>query len=429
MKRYIFKLVFFFTVIAFAGCVKEPASIFERDSAERLNDFVVKARETLKAQKQGWMIKYYPSSDLEFGGYTVFANFTSDNEATLTSDIDDSRINSYYSVIAESGPILTFNTYNPIIHFFSEPGGDSGIGAVDSGLKGDFEFIILSIEDGKIVLKGKKSGNTIEMTAVPATGFNATADSYYDAAGAFFEFTNFELETATGRTELALSYNTFQNAADANSELMSFRIVPAGLDFYKEYELAGAKFKSLSYVPAGAGYPYGYYTNAAKTFKIVPVDQPLNSWFLANNWALTYSGVGPFGIPYWNASRTGLTNAGFTLTSVNLGVYSNARALYFALNNNAIRGGVTYTMAPVSGTKDEISLTFGGTFAPGAVGGFGNPHWSAGLNFLSTPFAGKTFKITSTVPQQPNEMLLTDKSNANNTFKLIRGTVTDPFNK
>ncbi|MCH5600437.1 DUF4302 domain-containing protein [Niabella ginsengisoli] len=139
-----------------AGCVKSPDALFDKDSATRVDEFVKNARSVLQASKEGWEIRYFPSSDLEFGGYTLFAKFTSDNEVTLTSDINDERITSSYAVIGEGGPILTFDTYNKVIHYFSEPGGDNGEGAVDSGLKGDFEFLVLVVEEGRIVLKGKK---------------------------------------------------------------------------------------------------------------------------------------------------------------------------------------------------------------------------------------------------------------------------------
>ncbi|MCH5600438.1 hypothetical protein [Niabella ginsengisoli] len=267
------------------------------------------------------------------------------------------------------------------------------------------------------------------MTKMPSTGYEATADSYYDATGAFGEFTNFKLETVADTSDLTLYYHTFQDASDANSDIMSFRVVPGGLDFYKEYELAGVKFKALSLVAPATSYPFGYYEDAAKTFKIVPVVPPVNAWFVANNWAFAYSGVGVFGKTYWNTSKANLTANGYTLNNFNInGNYYSYKAITFVLNNGAIQGGVTYNITPVAGTRDEVSLSLAGGIL-NLTGGFGVTHWSAGLNQLSAPLSGKTFRITASTTNKPNEILLTDKANAANTFKLVIGTISDPFNK
>lgn len=283
MKRYfsgLFGLVF---LLLFTGCVKKPEDVFSQNSAERMDAALQKASKALLNNKKGWIIKYFP--DLEFGGFTIFALFKSENEVTLTSDFGENEITSSYAVLPEAGPLLTFNGYNKVINVFTEPGADNGgIGNPDTGMKGDFEFVILEVTDKKITLKGKKTQNIIVMEAIPDDKDpDEIAGEYRKASEAFRAFQRFKVETAKGEKALKrglldvgwfdqLELSTFQLPDDANSELLYFRVTPGGLEFYKEYELEGITFQQLSYVSPTAGYPLGYYTNDNKTIKIVAVE-------------------------------------------------------------------------------------------------------------------------------------------------------------
>lgn len=284
MKSYFPALFVFVFSLVFTGCVKEPEDVFGQNSSERMDGYLQKTFQTLLNNKKSWMMRYYPSADLEFGGYTIFALFKSENEVTLTSDININKITSSYAVLAESGPLLTFNSYNKVLHQFSEPGKDNSghIGADDTGMKGDFEFVILDVTDKKITLKGKRSKNIIVMEAIPDDkALDEIAGEYQNASKAFKMFNEFKVVTAKGEKKLtrglfkyawyATKVSTLQLADNANSERLSFRVIPGGLDFYKEYELEGVKFRQLSYAPPAADYPFGYYTNDSKTIKIVVV--------------------------------------------------------------------------------------------------------------------------------------------------------------
>ena len=72
---------------------------------------------------------------------------------------------SYYSVEPDNGPMLTFNTYNEIIHFYSDAGtgANQGIGTANGGLEGDSDFIVMEATPECVKLKGRKSGNYIRM--------------------------------------------------------------------------------------------------------------------------------------------------------------------------------------------------------------------------------------------------------------------------
>lgn len=429
-KRRFSIFVMLISLFVAASCVKSPADVFDESANVRVKEAIAKAKTTILAHKEGWQIDYYPSADLEFGGYTIFAKFLSETQVTLTSDIYEDKVTSSYDIIAEAGPVLTFNTYNDIINLFTEPGLDNGgIGADDTGMKGDFEFSIQSVSDTLIVLLGKKSHNLIRMTPVGTEGFDAVSGKYQDASLAFdgLRETNFKLVKGNDTTGLTLSYNTFQLADDANSELLSFRVTPTGLSFFKEYELAGAKFSKLNYVAPSTQYPSGYYTNDSKSFQILPIAPPpptLNEWFKKSLWFFAYSGVGATGRQYWDLAKTGLAGANLKLDYLAIGTAGGGPGLYLGFNGDGVNRYLVYTITLVSGTEDQVRLAFTGSAA-----NITQAQYDAGIARLSTPLNGRTFKITANTTNKPGTVLLTDIGIPTNTFILTLNQITNPFDK
>ncbi len=108
------------------SCKRDEDRIFDANATVRMTEAVEKTYTVLQANKAGWIMKFYPSNNQEFGGYTVFSKFISNAEVTVASDPFSGSQTSSYAVSPESGPVLTFNGYNKNIHWFSEPGKDNG---------------------------------------------------------------------------------------------------------------------------------------------------------------------------------------------------------------------------------------------------------------------------------------------------------------
>lgn len=155
MKKFIY-LVVLICSFGLASCTPETENLFEGTSADRIEKELEEAKEVLVSAPNGWVMKYYPSSQQLYGGYNVLASFTKDGSVTISADIVDAsqKATSYYKLKEQAGPVLTFDTYNDIFHFFSAP--DSNLGDVGTGMGGDYEFTIMSVSAEEIVLKGKK---------------------------------------------------------------------------------------------------------------------------------------------------------------------------------------------------------------------------------------------------------------------------------
>ena len=158
-------------LLASVSCLRTEPDVFDKSASARLEEAFQNAQKVLTSQPNGWRLEYFPESTQCYGGYILMAKFNSDNTVTMASELkaSDYRETSLYSFSKENGPVLTFDTYNDCIHFFADPGKGprAGLGTLNGGLLGDFEFIVMEATPEKVILKGNKTGNKIYMT--PAT--------------------------------------------------------------------------------------------------------------------------------------------------------------------------------------------------------------------------------------------------------------------
>jgi len=428
MKLKYLLILFLLPIFLFNSCKREEDRIFDTNATVRITEAVQNAYTVLQGNKAGWMMKFYPSKNQEFGGYTIFTKFISNEKVSIASDPIAGIETSSYAVVAESGPVLTFNGYNKSIHWFSEPGKDNGgIGPDDSGMQGDFEFIVLKATADSVVLKGKKTGSHLVMLPLKNEEFESMSKSYQDATIKFNEFTVYTLETG-GNKVVTLDYDSdyrvFNNPNDPASESMSFRIIPGGLDFYKPYTIAGKSFDRLDYVEPTSGYKYGYYTDKDKTFKIVPIATPLNVLLKSKRWSMSYNNIGPTGKIYWDRAKIALKANGIVVNNAYIGKSFSENGLFYVLQNGVVSGGITHYIDLVEGTDDQVYIELEGY----AVGNFSGAHWSGGINNITTPFNGRTFKITSDGTPNPTSITLTDIGIPTNTYKVFLKDINDPFN-
>lgn len=426
-KRYLF-ILFILPFLLISSCKRLEDPIFDENASIRMTAAVEEAYAVLQGNKAGWMMKYFPSREREFGGYTIFAKFISNAQVTLTSDVNTNVLTSTYAVVPEMSATLTFNGYNKIIHLFSEPGADNGgIGNSDTGMKGDFEFVIQEATPERVVLKGKKSGNEIVMLPLQGDEFETMPADFYKNSLIFSSLENFTLERANGEIKpLRYSRRVLQGLTDDNSSV-SFRVIPNGLEFYEEVEIGGVRVKTLDFegVP---GERRGYYTNKDQTFKIYVSYQALNKWFINNRWSLSYNNVGEAGRETWDIARTNFQDRGVVLNNVYFGPYEFSYGLIGVLDNSVVALFVFDTT--LSDTDDDIVKTdFGNWYFYWQVDTFDlNKYWFGGLNQIAIPFFSKVFQITGDDSVAPSELLLTDVSNPQNTMRVTLDPISDPLN-
>ena len=155
-------------LIAFSlsSCLKEEVNIFTQSPAERLNLALKDDKTALLNASNGWVMQYFanPTS----AGYNLLVKFNASgmavfaakNEFTLNKAyVTDSSL---FQLVGDNGPVLTFNTYNKILHVFSNPIDPNETPELTGfGLEGDYEFVVTKVTADQITLKGKKHGSII----------------------------------------------------------------------------------------------------------------------------------------------------------------------------------------------------------------------------------------------------------------------------
>lgn len=164
MKKIFLYLMLAAVAFTMQSCLHDDNELFEDSAAERIDKAVANAKHILEAAPNGWHFEYYLGAEYVHGGYNFFVKFK-DGKAEVSGEIagDNTMVTrSSYDVVKDLGPVLTFNTYNEIMHFLSQPYQSQ----VD-GFEGDFEFLLLDVTEDRIELKGKKWGNHMVLTRMP----------------------------------------------------------------------------------------------------------------------------------------------------------------------------------------------------------------------------------------------------------------------
>lgn len=163
----------FSTTLALCGlmataCVNEVEEVFDTPASERLEQTMLECQSLLTSAQNGWMIEYYPDANQSYGGSTYAAKFDPDGNVTVTGVVAEEvsgdvskTITSHYSINASSSVVLTFDTYNDYIHYWSDPDPYSG-----NVYDGDFEFAYVSGTADQMIFRGIKTGNRIVFTAL-----------------------------------------------------------------------------------------------------------------------------------------------------------------------------------------------------------------------------------------------------------------------
>ncbi len=242
-------------VLTLAACTSEEKDLFGQSAAQRLNESVASYQALLAGSQYGWAMEFFPSAG-QYGGYVLTARFQN-GDVDMTSEMDFNSssagsavpagtvVSSKYSVKAEQSVILTFDTYNRLIHFFSQPNGSND----PDGYESDYEFVFMraSADGDSIFLRGKKYENELVMVRLRESGTDYIHD--IKSLDAKIGYAPYSQLTVGGTTyDLDLSGNVFSvTDADGNTQALPFVLNAQGLRIYEPMDLGGYSLSSLVY--------------------------------------------------------------------------------------------------------------------------------------------------------------------------------------
>jgi len=162
IKNTIYILVAITSSMLFTSCVHDEKEIFDDSASNRIDKAVKEYKEILESSPNGWHMVLWTGANYSGGGYNMFVKFK-DGKVSIQSDIApaDMICRSDYTIGKNQGPVLTFNTYNTLMHYMSEASS-----TMLNGNEGDFEFVIQRATNDSIFLKGTKWGNKTVLTRV-----------------------------------------------------------------------------------------------------------------------------------------------------------------------------------------------------------------------------------------------------------------------
>ena len=144
------------SVVLLASCDRDEDNLFDKDASLRLNEYLAMEDSTLVSATSGWEMLYFPNP--ESCGYNMLLHFENNGRVKVAAQNSLTTHAGHYAednastwvVRAEYAPMLSFNTYNTVLHAWADPQDDG------DGYLGDYEFMIFRPENDQIKLKGKK---------------------------------------------------------------------------------------------------------------------------------------------------------------------------------------------------------------------------------------------------------------------------------
>ncbi len=256
MKKifYIFLLA---SGLVSVSCVNEIERVFDESSSERLKKSMQECAELLTSPEHGWLIHYYPSTDRSYGGCTYAARFDEDGNVYVTSDVVAYRKKmtfgeekkSHYSIKGSSSVVLSFDTYNLYLHYWSDP--DVPMGNKKYG--GDIEYAYIEGNEEMMVFRGTKSGNTIVFTpleeSIGETMKKIEPIYLYTTPGNHTEKKDFfsGFKCVIGGKEVRLDKTRDFNRFTCGNVDMPYVITPDGINLYETVEINGVRVRDMKW--------------------------------------------------------------------------------------------------------------------------------------------------------------------------------------
>lgn len=370
-KQKIYTIIGMLALLIVSACsLHEEEDFFNDSSANRMSEALKTYKEILTGAENGWIMKYYPASDQSFGGFNLLVSFDENGKATVAGENGkpDETVTSLYSLIQSAGPVLTFDSYNEIMHLFSEPLG---------GYEGEFQFTIMSATPEKVILNGTKTRNTIVLVPMPkdeiwANYLKSVAKTQEDIyLGTFYLKVNGKEIGSMMQTNNVFTL-TYAGAGELDPKKeIPFIYTPDGIELYEPLTIDGvtiSTFKtdieriSFTCIDEGVNaefesfYPVGYhfYNELVGTYKMGTKTVKVTANPDGKTYSMTnFTSYGTVQAKYARSMGT------FSITNQYLGIALGKYYAYLCLcNDNYVTWTEGTGMIGVNSANDPLTITF-----------------------------------------------------------------------
>ncbi|MCL1617544.1 DUF4302 domain-containing protein [Bacteroides sp. ET71] len=419
MKKLYKMLYMAAAVLLAAACTPEEDDIFSDSSANRADAAIEADMQVLTGAANGWLMEYYPEMSQTYGGYNILLSFSEDGHVTVAGDVANptDTSTSLFSVKQSAGIVLSFDTYNEIFHFFSDPGNSQG-GGNAYGLEGDYDFLILEATPQQVKLKGKKSGSYAVLT--PMEGDWATYIQEIQAAESAMLAAQYNITDGTNSATASVNYRNmtinYMEGEEALSMPAPFIVTLTGIKFYEPITLWGQTISGFTYDFANDSFTANEQANITMKREIPPINQT----FITGNWFMTYESMGSFAQAAYARLQPALAANGIQWGYIFLGDMLLGEFGFNIVDNTTSATVFPYDYQLVG--EDQVILYWNGMGAGNATLYYSQLGISPVLEVFGN-YAPRTFTLTTDDPESPTEITLTDNAEPSNVITMYAAQV------
>jgi len=362
MKKLYYLLLLFCPFIL-QSCLKDQKDIFGESPAERIDATLKNYKKVLASSENGWLLEYYPEENQSYGGFNYVVKFTEEEVKAyfeLASDVS-STVESLYQLIADDGPVLSFDTYNTFLHYFATPSS-----TMTDGYQGDYEFILMGISDdqNEIMLKGKKTGNRMLLKRMPESPIDylnavRSIKTKLDAPKYRINIGDKHLDCTLSNRQL--SYQYVGDNEEIVSDQIAFCYTATGIQLYKSLEIDNISAYTFTFGDQQLVSENG---DVTIDFVYPPVNEVLangiSTYLMLDLLSQQYNMSATVQGWVMDAYNANLSEWGEALTYVRFTYDSVEQKHSFAFSSKASNGTYTsnffHEITPVDGTENEIQF-------------------------------------------------------------------------
>lgn len=381
----------FFNIFAIAtlalftlqSCLHDDEEVFADKAAVRINKSVEDVKKQLTSSSNGWKMKYYTGAEYTGSGMNMLMKFDNQYAYLSTDNVDDPALvqHSTWTVNKDQGPVISFDTYLPILHSMSDPSS-----SVVDGQQADYEFIVQRMTEDSIFVKGKKWGNKMVMVRVAE---DVNWASFIAERQQVKEGLSENYETANG-TKIEMNLKKNRMFVDGDGIGVAFTLEPNGLCLQDTVNIEGEAVTFIDYNAETTD------LSIPSTGNWIPTLPPLTSVFLNNTWYFDSKSMNATMKLYFQQGINGSASLGETVEFMR---FQPDDPGYAAFVFKSGENECYFWFQTKIVEEDVIDLTMYG------YDNNGKTYAGYGYNYVYSAL-WQTFKITVDNPKKPTELTL-----------------------
>lgn len=241
--KYSFLCLVMALPLLLTSCLHDQEDVFDESASTRMQSYLSNAKSTLESSEYGWAFDYYPNRNLTYGGFAYGVTFD-DTAATVACSLAPSTVEkSLYRMTTDDGPVLSFDTYNSLMHFFATPTSNRY-----EGYDGDFEFVIDSIGADRIKVHGKRTLNTMYLYKLDKSIEEYTEEAAEMSSNLILGSASGEVGSTQVSADIDVDAQSFTYTDDQGNTVSDpFTVTDKGIRFYTPVTIGGKTFSELAF--------------------------------------------------------------------------------------------------------------------------------------------------------------------------------------